>query len=307
MVTLTQLNEFVVFAKYLNISKAADVLFTSQSNLSKHLKQLESDLGFNLTYKKGNHIYLTDEGSHFLSGIQSVLSDYDQLVDECQLIKNDAFSKLTLQDPPFTDKACTAFYELVNSIRRASRTVRIDFAHEKFKDRIALLRNDEMHLLIEYHCADVEHVKSHYEQQGILAVQISNEPLVVWGKRFLLEGRESLDPLQLKDLSIMLSSDASSPMSTLISELPDVLGFAPKIFVSPARSAAQYYYSGHKHSVFVLPQSYINKEIFTSRDDMCAVPLAGDAIPCRGIVLANMKGKAFGLLEPLVRAAEVES
>ena len=53
MVTLTQLNEFVVFAKYLNISKAADVLFTSQSNLSKHLKQLESDLGFNLTYKKG--------------------------------------------------------------------------------------------------------------------------------------------------------------------------------------------------------------------------------------------------------------
>ena len=58
--------------------------------------------------------------------------------------------------------------------------------------------------------------------------------------------------------------------------------------------------------MFVLPQSYINKEIFTSRDDMCAVPLAGDAIPCRGIVLANMKGKAFGLLEPLVRAAEVE-
>ena len=50
----------------------------------------------------------------------------------------------------------------------------------------------------------------------------------------------------------------------------------------------------------------MNKEIFTSRDDMCAVPLAGDAIPCRGIVLANMKGKAFEFLEPLVRAAEVE-
>ena len=82
-----------------------------------------------LTYKKGNHIYLTDEGSHFLSGIQSVLSDYDQLVDECQLIKNDAFSKLTLQDPPFTDKACTAFYELVNSIRRAS----VSYTHLQHK------------------------------------------------------------------------------------------------------------------------------------------------------------------------------
>lgn len=93
MVNLPQLREFVTFAKYLNISKAADVLFTSQSNLSKHLKQLEGDLGFNLTCKKGNRIYLTDEGSHFLSGIQSVLCDYDQLVEECQLIQKKRIRK----------------------------------------------------------------------------------------------------------------------------------------------------------------------------------------------------------------------
>ena len=306
MISLTQLREFVTCARYLNISKAADVLFISQSNLSKHLKQLDGDLGFNLTCKKGNRIYLTDEGSHFLSGIQSVLSDYDQLVGECKLIQNNEFVKLTLQDPPFSDRACAAFYELVNSIRRESRTVSIDFAHEKFKDRQALLMDDEMHLLLEYHCGDLGAIVESYARKGILAVQISNEPIVVWGKRFVFEETDELDPFKFKELSVMQSSDASSPMSTLIQELPSVLGFAPKLFVSPARSAAQYYYSGHKQSVFLLPQSYTSKEVFTSRNDMRAVPIEGNVIPCRGIALANTKGRYYDFIEPMVRAAASE-
>lgn len=306
MVSLTQLHEFVTFAKYLNISKAADALFTSQSNLSKHLKQLDCDLGVNLTSKKGNRIYLTDEGAHFLSGIQSILSDYDQLVEECKLIQKNEFVKLTLQDPPFSDRACGAFYELVSSIQRESKTVNIDFVHEKFNDRQSLLVNDEMHLLLEYHCGDMGAIAENYSKKGILAVQISKEPIVVWGKRFVFEGASEIDPIKFKELSIMQSSDASSPMNTLIQEVPSVLGFSPKLFVSPARSAAQYYYSGHKRSVFLLPQSYVTKEVFTSRNDMQAVPIAGDAITCRGVALISKKGKHYDFLKPLVEAAAIE-
>lgn len=306
MVTLTQLKEFVTFARYLNISKAADVLFTSQSNLSKHLKQLEVDLEFELTYKKGNRIYLTEEGSSFLNGIQSILSDYDKLVGECQSMKNSTSSKLVLQDPPFTDEACAAFYRLANAIRKTSRDTRIDFAHEKFKDRIALLKKDEMHLLIEYHCGQVETIENRYAQQDIFAVQISKEPLAVWGRQSLLEGMDEFDPLHFKDISIMSSSNASSPINSLVSELPECLGFPPKIFVSPARSAAQYYYDDNDCSVFILPQSYTNKETFTSRDDMRAIPIANNAIPCRSFALANIAGKSFDLLEKLMCAAKIE-
>lgn len=306
MTSLSQLREFVTFAKYLNISKAADVLFTSQSNLSKHLKQLDCDLGVNLTIKKGNRTYLTDEGAHFLSGIQSILSDYDQLVEECQLIKNNEFIKLVLQDPPFSDCACGSFYELVSSIQRESKMINIDFVHEKFNDRQALLSNDEMHLLLEYHCKDMEAIAESYAQKNIFAAQISEEPIVVWGKRFLFEGATELDLAKFKELSIMQSSDASSPMSTLIQELSNVLGFSPKLFVSPARSAAQYYYSGHKRSVFLLPQSYATKEVFTSRNDMQVIPISGDAIPCRGIALINAKGKHYDFLKPLVEAAAIK-
>lgn len=306
MVTLTQLKEFVTFARYLNISKAANVLFTSQSNLSKHLKQLESDLGFELTYKKGNRIYLTDEGSRFLSGIQSILSDYDKLIGECQSIKDKTSFKLVLQDPPFTDEACTAFYRLANAIRKASHGMRIDFAHEKFKDRIALLKKDEMHLLIEYHCGQAETIENRYAQQGIFAVQISKEPLAVWGRRSLLAGMDEFDPLYFKDVPIMSSSNASSPINSLVAELSECLGFLPKIFVSPARSAAQYYYDDNDRSVFILPQSYTNKETFTSRDDMRAIPIANDAIPCRSFALANATGKTFELLEGPMREAKIE-
>ena len=157
MLSFSHLREFVVFARYLNISKAADVLYLSQSNLSKHLKQLDAELGFPLTAKKGNQIlltdegehFLTDEGEHFLTGAQALLSDYDALVEECRLISQDALTKLTFQDPPYADQAAAAIYEMANDLRRGSKAARILFAHEKHKDRHQLLLDDEMHLLLQ--------------------------------------------------------------------------------------------------------------------------------------------------------------
>lgn len=149
MLSFSHLREFVVFARYLNISKAADVLYLSQSNLSKHLKQLDAELGFPLTAKKGNQILLTDEGEHFLTGAQALLSDYDALVEECRLISQDALTKLTFQDPPYADQAAAAIYEMANDLRRGSKAARILFAHEKHKDRHQLLLDDEMHLLLQ--------------------------------------------------------------------------------------------------------------------------------------------------------------
>lgn len=300
MLNLYLFQEFVVFSKYLNVSKAADALFISQSNLSKHIKQLETELGFELVAKSGNHINLTNEGAHFLTGIQAILSDFDTLVNECQLIKNRAYTKIVLQDPPYQDKAGAVFYKLASALQMTSKAIDIDFAHEKFKDRIELLKRDDIHILIEYHCASIEHIRSRYESSGIRAIEISEEPLVVWGKRAVLETMNPLSIAQLRELSVMLSSDASSPMAPLVSELPLIVGYTPKIFVSPARSAAQYYYSGTERSVFLLPESCTTKEVFTSRDDMMFVPLANNELVCRGIALVNTKGSNYKLIEPIL-------
>lgn len=307
MANLSHLREFTVFARYLNISKAADVLYLSQSNLSKHLKQLEAELGFSLLTKKGNQILLTDEGAHFLSGAQALISDYDSLVEECKLIAQDAFVKLTLQDPPYSDKAAAVFYEMANELRRRSKTARILFAHEKHKDRRQLLLDDEIQMLLEYHCAEATLVADRYAQQGMEAVEIAREPLVAWGSIELIGDVDEIDAERLRDFTIMVSTDAASPNSGLIAEIPEVMGFSPRVFMSPAQTAPQFYYSGGKRSVFLLPESHSRRELFTSRRDMRAARLVNSPLICRGFAVISKDGRQHDLLTPvLARAAAID-
>ena len=55
-------NEFLVLAKVLNYSDAADRLFISQSSLFKHIKALETELGVPLFEKDGKFIVLSKYG-----------------------------------------------------------------------------------------------------------------------------------------------------------------------------------------------------------------------------------------------------
>ncbi|MCM1242748.1 MAG: LysR family transcriptional regulator [Roseburia sp.] len=60
------LKEFIVLADKCNYSDAADLLFISQSSLSKHIKSIEHELDIVLFNKIGNRISLSEEGSIFL-------------------------------------------------------------------------------------------------------------------------------------------------------------------------------------------------------------------------------------------------
>ncbi|MCM1037767.1 MAG: LysR family transcriptional regulator [Ruminococcus sp.] len=60
------LKEFIVLAEKCNYSDAADLLFISQSSLSKHIKSIEHELDIVLFNKIGNRITLSEEGSIFL-------------------------------------------------------------------------------------------------------------------------------------------------------------------------------------------------------------------------------------------------
>ena len=59
------LNEFIVLTDCKNYSKAADYLFISQSTLTKHIQQLEQELGVNLIDRSNNSFSLTLDGIVF--------------------------------------------------------------------------------------------------------------------------------------------------------------------------------------------------------------------------------------------------
>ncbi|MFQ6013992.1 MAG: selenium metabolism-associated LysR family transcriptional regulator [Anaerolineae bacterium] len=71
---LHRLQVFHAVARQLSFSRAAEELYTSQPNVSKHIRQLEQELGVRLFHRLGTRIALTDAGR--------IVFDYAQRIFE---------------------------------------------------------------------------------------------------------------------------------------------------------------------------------------------------------------------------------
>jgi len=67
-----RLSVFSAVARRLSFSRAAEALHLSQPAVSKHIRQLEAELGVQLLHRRGNHVELTDAGR--------LVADYAQRV-----------------------------------------------------------------------------------------------------------------------------------------------------------------------------------------------------------------------------------
>jgi DNA-binding transcriptional LysR family regulator len=77
--TLHQLRIFSAVAAHLNVSRAADSLYTSQPSVSQQLRLLEKELGLELHRKVSSGIELTEEGKNFLRDAEPILLRVDNL------------------------------------------------------------------------------------------------------------------------------------------------------------------------------------------------------------------------------------
>ena len=79
MIETKQLQYLVVCADLQSFSKAADVLYTSQPNVSKVIKMLEGELGFPLFERQSRGIQLTKKGKRVYDYACGVIEHVNQL------------------------------------------------------------------------------------------------------------------------------------------------------------------------------------------------------------------------------------
>ena len=79
---LETLHEFVIVAKHLNITKAAQELYISQPSLSARIGALEKELGYPLLDRSRNKITLTPAGSVLLDYAQRILELHDEALEK---------------------------------------------------------------------------------------------------------------------------------------------------------------------------------------------------------------------------------
>jgi DNA-binding transcriptional LysR family regulator len=64
MIDIKQIQYFVTCVEYGSFSAAADILFTTQSNVSKGIKALEEEMDLKLFERHPRGVSLTSEGEH---------------------------------------------------------------------------------------------------------------------------------------------------------------------------------------------------------------------------------------------------
>src|SRR5689334_10729109 len=76
---------FIAVAEELNFTRAARRLQIAQPPVSRHIRDLEKELGVRLFERNSSHVFLTDAGRGFLNEMRVVLQHVSQAVEAARL------------------------------------------------------------------------------------------------------------------------------------------------------------------------------------------------------------------------------
>ena len=78
---LRHFHSFIAVAEELNFTKAAKRLQIAQPPVSRHIHDLETELGVQLFERNSSRVFLTDAGRSFLNEVRVALQHVSQAVD----------------------------------------------------------------------------------------------------------------------------------------------------------------------------------------------------------------------------------
>ena len=78
---IQNMREFLMLSEVKNFNSASEKLFLSQPTLSRHIKELEEELGVTLFSRSTRRVELTEYGQFFLPYAQRIVSAEDEFTE----------------------------------------------------------------------------------------------------------------------------------------------------------------------------------------------------------------------------------
>ena len=240
---LRQLGYFVRIAQTGSFSAAADALHVAQSALSRHMKDLEEELGGELLDRGSRGVTLSDSGQVLFDRAQFILSQLEDARTEVLAHNKDLMGTVRLMAP--SSIAQLLFEPLVDRFLGKFPKVRLELSEGLWNDAIARLQTGAVDLAI---------VTGPRTSDYLELEPLANEQMILVGK----EG----DPLVEKD-SIAFGALADLRLMMPAVTLEFIRGFAPhlseklnvSIFVESSPAIRALVASGHGYAV--VPRSVL--------------------------------------------------
>lgn len=218
--TREYLREFITLSEVGNFTDAADQLFLSQSTLSRHIKELEAELGVRLFTRTSKSVILNEYGQKFFPYAQRILS----VEDECLRAFSDEIHRMNgqLRIGVFVLDEQYKYMDIITEFHKEYRKYKISL----IEDRITVLKH-----CVEKGTCDFAIVFNRPGQHpdNMERITISKDSLVViLPPDHPLASNSVVDLEQLKDEPVIMQDESSFFYQQYIDAMQQV-GFSPNI------------------------------------------------------------------------------
>lgn len=288
--------EFVVFTRYMNFTRAASELHMSQPTLSKHIDQLETELGVQLFFLSGRSRSLTPAGEHFLASVISWLRDYDAIVERCKELHASEHATLQVTKPYYPDEGAAVYYSQLCRYKEKRMSVDFRFSNPYRRDPVDRLLNEEVDIGIAYFADDPD------VPDNLCAVYLDKVPLAIWCRKDSVLAQK--DMVQLDELShyrILTPNDANTPFYHGLFDLLRKRGIKFSQKFTEAERREEFYGLRTSDNIYVMPRAMAANQIVAIRLDRAFVPLDGElseyAVMRKGLTMGVDLTEIFDVCE----------
>lgn len=271
---LETIEEFCVLARVRSYTKAARELHVSQPTLSRHIKALEAEMGFELVGSHNNHLYLTQEGQHFLNSVIPLIDGLKTLIEECRSMHDSPLVELTIQEPPFQDIASVQFLKKIAQFKKTSPGIQVSYKSVWTSPQTSLAENI-VDVVLEYRYGSTEQIRSYNRSNDFKGVGICDVQLFVGCQKDTeLAKHSSLRIEDLDGVPIMAMYNDFSPCRFAIAEMFTMHDIRPNFVNCPVSSVFEFFMNPlPAGGVYILPEGAADNFRPDLSEDLVFVPL----------------------------------
>lgn len=218
---IEHLKEFILYARVLNVSHAAQRLNISQSTLSRHLQEMERVLGFKLVDRdRGSG--LTPAGMSFLSDAEHIVRSYDAAVERCADLARHDQQVIVLQEYGGHPDVSMRLAALAGHFSAENETIEVEWRRYSGYDLSDALLGEVLDVAQTVLFADgLEEERRLLAERGIEIIPFYRETVVYWmsaSEPPALKGHANLDELASYTVAMPIGK-TFNPMRDAVSDL----------------------------------------------------------------------------------------
>lgn len=265
--------EFRELAHCLNLTEAAKNLYIGQPSLSKHMTELEKELGFSL-FIKGRKFHLTLAGKAYLSAICNILFEHERALAECKKIANSGDREVRLLEPFANNEASELLQKSARKFANVGHRAGVVFIGGKARTAVEAILQDVVDIALTVAGGDNKDMAEQAEKNGLVFEPVLTVPLLVWlHQNHPLAKKDSitLDDLCTSTTIMSIANRENDPFRLAARKLFDSKPLWTIISVSGHK---EFYLHANEHDVSLITPSLAKDYYLAIHEDMLVRPIS---------------------------------